>query len=90
MFDENMQLLIDGHHGIYVPQVFAETVKREYVKNVSQSDWDILLAGPDHEHYWDTWADVLDNAELISKFGNDNYRLWQDDDLFIYLPATVH
>jgi len=87
---ENMQVLIDGRHGIYIPQVFAETMNRNYVRNVDDEDWGILLDGPESELYWDTWDRVLNNAVLKSAHGNEDYLLYQDMDLFIYLPATVH
>lgn len=90
MSDENMVLLIDGHHGIYVPQVFAEKMNRDYVENVPEESWDILTEGPEHEHYWDVWTEVLDNARIRSHCGEGYYHLWQDGDLFIYIPATLH
>jgi hypothetical protein len=52
-------LIVDDHHGIYVPQVFCE--RYEKTEDVPQEDWDICLSGPDHEYYWDSWEIILDN-----------------------------
>ena len=72
------ELLVDSHHGQYVPQVFAETVRRElFGESISAEDWQILSAGPEHEHYWETWESVLNSAET-----SDGVSLWQDGDLW--------
>lgn len=85
-----MEVLIDDCWGIYIPQRFAEIMNRAYIKNVSDRDWLDLLEGPENDNYWDTWDRVLNNAVLKSRFGNEDYNLWQDGDLYIYIPATVH
>ena len=72
------ELLVDSRHGQYVPQVFAETVRRElFGETISAEDWAILEAGPEHESYWDCWHDVLSSAET-----DDGVSLWQDGDLW--------
>jgi hypothetical protein len=76
---ETMQLLLDGARGIYIPQNFAECFDVS-AWNVSDELRDILLAGPDHEHYWDAWEQVLDNAHT-SQYG-EKWTLYQDGDLF--------
>ena len=86
MFDddinlENAELFLDSNRGVYIPRDFAECVRRELVENVSDEDWPILLSGPDHELYWETWADVLDYAILDD--GNRRWTLYQDGDLWI-------
>lgn len=53
-------LLIDGHHGIYVPQIFAEILRHGW--GIPQEAFAVLKAGPYHPEYWDTWVEVLDNA----------------------------
>lgn len=87
---ENRQLLIDGAHGIYVPQVFVGMVDRRFVKGVTNEDWNILAAGPDHEWYWETWDTFLNNAVLTSPDGQREYCLEQDGDLFICLLENIH
>lgn len=72
------ELLVSDHHGIYVPQVFAEIARRDlFGDSISAEDWAILSAGPEHEHYWDVWDEVLNSAET-----EDGVSLWQDGDLF--------
>lgn len=68
--------------GIFIPQYFAQSVHREYVRNVSDEEWEILEAGPEHEHYWDAWADVTSGAQIEAPDGRKGF-LWQDGDLWI-------
>jgi hypothetical protein len=77
-------LYADGARGVYIPQHFAESCKREYVKNVSDEDWKILEAGPtvENESYWDAWSDVVSNAKIEAPDGKTGF-LWQDGDLWV-------
>jgi len=77
-----IEILFDGASGIYIPQRFAEECTGEGWRGVTDEDRAILAAGPDHEHYWDAWSDVIDNAEFHSTDGAI-YSLHQDDDVFI-------
>ena len=79
------ELFADSARGIYIPQHFAEAVDRSKVHDVTDEQWSILAAGPDHEHYWDVWTEVLDGATLIKDDGSGWY-LHQDGDLWI-VPA---
>lgn len=83
----NAELFCDSHHGIYVPQYFAQNIKRDMVEGVSAEDYAVLEKGPDHEHYWDAWADVLDNAS-VSDPVKGKCHLHQDGDLWI-VPEPV-
>jgi len=72
------ELMVDSHHGIYVPQIFAETVRRElFGDSISAEDFEIISAGPDAEHYWEAWDSILMNAET-----EDGISLYQDGDLW--------
>lgn len=73
-------LLVDGNSGIYVPQSFVEAYDAAEW-GISPEDESILNAGPDHEHYWDVWDDVLRDASYTDDNGNV-WHLWQDGDLF--------
>ena len=77
--DSNV-LLVDSNHGAFIPQVFAEQIDPEQW-TISADDYAILLSGPEHEYYWDTWETVLESAEYSDGNGN-TYRLYQDSDLF--------
>jgi hypothetical protein len=80
---QGMQLLVDCHHGIYVPQVFAETVNIKLFTGIKESDIKILLRGPDAKHYWDAWVCVLEGAKMLDAKGRC-WHLHQDQDLWIY------
>lgn len=68
--------------GVFIPQHFAESVKREFVHGVSDEDWKTLEEGPDAEWYWDAWSNVLDRAVIKSPDGKEGF-LWQDGDLWV-------
>jgi len=70
-------LLVDSHHGIYCPQVFAQTIKREMFPNISDETWEILEKGPDHELYWDAWAYDVEGQE-----STDGAVIYQDGDVW--------
>ena len=69
-------------HGICIPRYFAESVNRDKLSGVSDSDMDILLTGPDHHEYWDAWNDVEQSAILTDSNGV-TYCLYQDGDLWL-------
>lgn len=88
--------LIDNHHGVYIPQLFAEYNRAEgnwwkmfnlpvdTHEDAFQAD---LLAGPDNEHYWDAWTTVLDTAWYEDPETGLVWRLYQDDDLFMVVDG---
>lgn len=85
---EIMELLFSGHHGIYIPQAFAEQFNPENSYWVYDlEDAAILREGPDHEFYWETWQDVLDNAYWQENAEGPKYHLRQDDDLWAILEG---
>lgn len=72
-------LLLHSDWGIYLPKRFAEKFDfAEY--GVSEGHKSILLEGPENEFYWETWGDVLREAEYHNKEGK--WYLYQDGDLF--------
>ena len=81
-------LLVDGHHGIYVPQVFAKRFDRSVLEDISHIDHETLLSGPDADEYWDAWAEVLALTFIRDKQGN-RYYLYQDSDLWAVPVDTV-
>src|SRR5690625_99796 len=76
-----IELVLSDTRGIYIPRDFAELYGTDY--GIKPDDMTILLAGPDHEVYWDTWNAVLDYAEYVDDNGH-MWKLHQDGDLFIY------
>jgi hypothetical protein len=75
------QLYADSARGIYIPQYFAETIDWNAIDNWNEDERDILLAGPDHESYWDVWDSILNNVVTVC-----GGVLWQDGDLWIIWP----
>lgn len=87
--ETGLTLYASDSHGVYIPQYFAQSVKREFVTGVSPDDWTDLETGPDSESYWDTWTSVLDNA-VIHKPENrtETATLYQDGDLWIIADSA--
>jgi len=73
------QCIIDGHHGVYIPQMFAEQYGHMLPASL-QDDIKLLTDGPS-EWYWETWEAVLDAAVLT--IDGQEYYLYKDNDLFI-------
>lgn len=74
-----ISLLVNGSHGVYVPQVFAEQFDlTEWVVNVPDP---MELESVDNQYYWETWEDVLNNASYTDKDGHV-WTLYQDGDLW--------
>ena len=78
---EDWTLLVDSNRGVYVPQQFAQY----FDSNIKEADKAVLLAGPDHDDYWDIWDDVLDYCKL--EIANVECTLHQDSDLWA-VPAS--
>lgn len=77
-----MELLIGGHHGIYIPQLFVQQFKQDILASgaVKKEDLEVVELGPTQEHYWECWETILDNTVLWGV--NGNYRLHQTEDLW--------
>lgn len=82
-FENDAILYADSNRGVYIPQHFAESVKRECIEGVDSDDWAILEFGPDHEWYWETWELVLNNAVLHNPDNKIAYQLHHDGDLWL-------
>lgn len=76
-----IQLLCDDALGVYIPKRFAQMIHPDAIQGMTQEDRQILLAGPDHEEYWDTWDWVMDRIVLTGLSG-EKYTLWQDGNLW--------
>ena len=71
-------LWLDESRGQYIPQAFADSFvnRNASVSGVDNSTWAILEAGPEHEHYWDAWNDVVSDAIIIAD--DTKYFVHQD------------
>lgn len=74
-------LFCDSTSGCYIPQRFANEIKRENVVGVSMDYLDSL--DPENEFYWDNWNFVLDNAKVIDHSTGQTYHLHHDGDLWL-------
>ena len=72
------ELFADSTRGVYIPQHFAESAIRDKFKYIDKEQWGILESGPETEHYWDVWDEVLSDAET-----DCGGVLHQDGDLWI-------
>lgn len=77
-------LWLSDARGIYIPRDFAASFKdrSKSVSGVSAEDWSILDAGPDHEHYWEAWDDVLRDACVTDDDGI-RFHVYQEGDLWL-------
>ena len=78
---KHFDLVIDGYHGIYIPQIFAQ----RFPEWLSDEERDILLAGPEHENYWETWEDVTRRA-----YEEQSLYLGEADDVFILTNSPLN
>lgn len=85
------ELYADSARGVYIPQFFAESVKRGCVTGVSAEEWKTLESGPDAENewYWEAWESVLNNAKIEHPDGRKGY-LWQDGDLWVVWEGPIY
>lgn len=88
MFEESSpdldraELFADGARGIYIPQHFAESVRRDLVTGVTAWAWAACEAGPEHDDYWHAWDEITSRAEIEHPTLGRCY-LWQDGDLWV-------
>jgi hypothetical protein len=80
-----LELLLSDSRGIYIPRDWATYCQD--MDNVTAEDMEILKTGPEHEHYWEAWNDVLQNA--FSVVNGKVWRLWQDGDLWAYCEELM-
>ena len=84
MRESDVILYADSARGVYIPQYFAESIKRELVAGVTDQDRKDLELDPygeDSDILWETWDRVLGNARVHN--GDKTYLLFQDGDLFL-------
>lgn len=72
----------DSARGVYIPQFFAESIRRDCVTGISPVQFAILRHGPEDEYYWDVWCEVEQSAIVTDGEGN-RFSLYQDGDLWL-------
>ena len=76
---DNVKCIVSDGFGIYVPQAFIQgSWFEDFKESLDPEDVKIIQEGPEHEHYWEAWEDILWNAKT-----EDGRILYQDGDLFM-------
>lgn len=80
--DEDARLLLSDSYGIYIPQLYCQTLSEEEAEESGISWEDVLLcqSGPDEELYWEAWQQICDAAEWEED--GEMWRLLQNGDLW--------
>ncbi len=82
-------LILSDARGIYIPRDFLCDDDNQIawshcaawgLNETNMRHWDSAVY-PDHEHYWEDWDWILNNAKYTDEEGNV-YRLHQDGDLW--------
>lgn len=73
-------LVVSSALGIYIPQTFIQQANEGILKQVPQDVKDALLEGPDHEHYWECYEELLD---ISFKIGRQKFFLFPQEDLWL-------
>ena len=84
MRESDIICFADSARGVYIPQHFAESIKRELVTGVTDQEWQDLTLDPygeDSDILWETWDRVLGNARV--HHNGKECLLFQDGDLFL-------
>lgn len=77
--------VVDGHHGIYLPQIAVDIFRDLWVTPSPEDiaeDITEIDKGPDSEFYWDAWSNLLNLPVCVN---GKSYLLWQGEcgDLFL-------
>ena len=78
---KHFELAVDGSRGIYVPKFFAE----RFPEWLDDEEREILLAGPEHELYWETWDEVISR-----EYEEQSLYLGEADDVFILTNSSLN
>lgn len=80
---KELELLIDGHHGVHIPQLFAQYFGEKIEAQQPELKEDIITLenGVDTPDYWEAWETILDGEYLDNK-GN-KFTLYQSGDLWL-------
>lgn len=84
MSKPDMILWLSDARGVYIPRDFAQSFanRAKSVSGVSDDNWEILEAGPEHEWYWEAWSEVEQSAIITDDEGN-KYTIWQNGDCWL-------
>ena len=91
--EAKMQLYSDGARGVYIPQHFAESIRRECVTGIDLADLDYLADVEKNmadDGYWDVWQDVCDHAVVTDQSDGTVYTLYQDGGLWLVEQGATY
>ena len=87
-----IELVISDGNGIYIPQLFAEIIRRGEGsgswQGYDEKELKTLEEGPEAEWYWEAWQGVVDNTTFTDSNG-DIWCFYQDGDLFAYCDRLM-
>lgn len=80
--DLDCELLLSDSHGVYIPKLWAEGISKAEARELGVEWWAVETCqhGPDVEHYWEAWQEVLDSAQWEEN--GIEWRLHQSGDLW--------
>lgn len=80
--DEDSRLLLSDSHGVYIPQLYCQSLSEEEAEESGISWEDVILcqSGPEEELYWEAWQQICDSAEWEED--GEMWRLLQNGDLW--------
>ena len=91
---DELQELVDNHHGVYCPQTFIECYE-EYFTGISKESLKDEIAdikngdpyGEDSDIYWEAWDKILNECILTDDNG-DLFKILQNQDVWA-LPEDM-
>lgn len=82
-----MELIIDGNRGIYAPREFCKrSFDLRFAKlkghqfGCDNEAIRTVLAGPDHEDYWEAWERILQDFNMNGKTLHQDGDIWLLDE----------
>jgi hypothetical protein len=86
---KHCELLVPSGYGVYIPQAFAEQANlAEW--GLADDDWDVavLLDGPKHPDYFESWDNIINRACKVDEEGR-HWHLEIPEDLWAVCPDLV-
>lgn len=80
-------LIEDSHHGIYIPQLFANYEFESGWSGINGEDIIICKRGPNTDGYWEAWESILNSARFTKD--GQTWCLCQDGDLWAVCYETL-
>ena len=87
---EDVVLLADSHHGVYIPQL----VVQQYLDHpmwdwskASKEDINAVLSGHDNEWYWEAWDSIMGEVKVVDEDGTE-YMMMYNEDLWL-VPVDI-